>query len=992
MDFFSTPANAHPSVSAVDDPNDPFARAIGRRYSQENRPLLTARLSPIASPELEPTLEPNVSAAPLAGLSLSPRTPRPQAPSNLSSPPPSTFSAVSVSMLPELLARSHTMLLDLRPPNSFSSSRISRALSLSVPSTLLKRPGFPLAKLTTMLPTQGTRARFSQWRAAARIIVYDVDSKPESGLLPERSNILGLLRKFVNEGYEGELLWLNGGFATALRASQSGNSELASLISFDPPSESNSDDESAPSARVSSHPADSPLRAAQLPLAAFQQASTTAASHRPNPSPSNFRPSSLSQSASHPSPFTEGAALAPSFDRPVAANPFYDNIRQLTELSQGITEHIPLELPPTVRARSHELPFAWLRRIAQKDADEEMEALAMQFYRIELAEQRRLVGVMDHHSSEGTVSHMENQTVPFPFSITAGIEKGTKNRYRNIWPFEHARLRLQTPSLHDGSDYINASIVQPLGTRKRYIATQGPLTDTFSDFWSAVWEQNVRVIVMLTQVVEGSSVKCGTYWPTKREPIKTFGPLRVELIYSEHIPEHEDMPNTDFFAIPKSGTSKAQEHAARRVFRLSHLDHASQAREISHLQYLGWPDFNVPESPRGLLTLIKDVDAIYDRLTSEGIESGPTLLHCSAGVGRTGGYIIVDAILDALRREMAWTRAHHKPSQETESSSDSMDVSMDDQSSLPNPVPNTSSQLDDVMTASDDSSPMEGLTLQSSDDRSYPISPPPQVFGQPSEYLRSRLNSTEARPTINPHPKVPGDSSTTVKNDSNSSNSTQKGGRLLTPPSFVSNSMSSLTARSSSPSSASFPSSQHQSALSLGLDAETDATSMSARPPRESLSPSPGSASQESLLKSSVRQSKPTLGTTFDYTDPRSVDNKQQSNKQGSSSPVRLSTLTEPVQQVLEDMREQRMSLCQSLRQYVFVHRAVIEGALELVDEEVLRYGPRSDSSSSKQHGPSASSEGQSKLARRPKSMKRRQRSDSLLEERRSQTLRTEGS
>jgi protein tyrosine phosphatase len=116
------------------------------------------------------------------------------------------------------------------------------------------------------------------------------------------------------------------------------------------------------------------------------------------------------------------------------------------------------------------------------------ENLAMQFYRIELAEQRRLTGIMHHHSKEDAgapAGDAQPSSAPFPYSITAGVEKGAKNRYRNIWPFEHARVRLQRRVSND-DDYINASYVQPLGTHKRYIATQGPLPATFNDFWAYV--------------------------------------------------------------------------------------------------------------------------------------------------------------------------------------------------------------------------------------------------------------------------------------------------------------------------------------------------------------------------------------------------------------------------------------------------------------------------------------------------------------------------
>ena len=121
------------------------------------------------------------------------------------------------------------------------------------------------------------------------------------------------------------------------------------------------------------------------------------------------------------------------------ANPFYDNIRQNLELSTGITERIPLIMPPHVTSRAQELPFQWLRDIVGKasarSADgviggDALEDLAMQFYRIELGEQRRLNGVMEHHTNESTTrpGQLEVEPAAFPYSITAGVEKGTKNR------------------------------------------------------------------------------------------------------------------------------------------------------------------------------------------------------------------------------------------------------------------------------------------------------------------------------------------------------------------------------------------------------------------------------------------------------------------------------------------------------------------------------------------------------------------------------------
>jgi hypothetical protein len=193
-----------------------------------------------------------------------------------------------------------------------------------------------------------------------------------------------------------------------------------------------------------------------------------------------------------------------------AANPFYDVIRQNRELSSGITERIPLVLPPHIIARKSDLPFKWLRGIvkqSERPGDEGSEALAMQFYILELREQKRLLGIMDHHSKESGLQITPPSTMPilpksfksprelnasghplpaayFPYSITAGVEKGDKNRYPNIWPFDHARVRLAVNGTGRVCDYVNASYIQPRGTKRKYIATQGPLQATFNDFWT----------------------------------------------------------------------------------------------------------------------------------------------------------------------------------------------------------------------------------------------------------------------------------------------------------------------------------------------------------------------------------------------------------------------------------------------------------------------------------------------------------------------------
>lgn len=297
-----------------------------------------------------------------------------------------------------------------------------------------------------MIEDERSQSHFKKWESMKKVVVYDVDTS----FLVDGTNLTGLLRKFQAYGYGGELAWIKGGFNALLRSCPSGIDTTIQVT--------RQDDQMTESK-------DTLLRARNLSTHAFQQSSTTLVGQRTPKGSDHLRP-------------------GPSAS--VAANPFYDNIRQNIELSQGVDARIPLSLPPEIIARKNDLPFKWLRDVVDNNIkDQAGEMLAMQFYRIELGEQRRLQGVMEYHSTESghkADSGLSKGVDGYPYSITAGIEMGAKNRYRDIWPFEHARVRL--PKSSGGSDYFNASFVQSLVSSRRYIATQGPMDSTYDDFWA----------------------------------------------------------------------------------------------------------------------------------------------------------------------------------------------------------------------------------------------------------------------------------------------------------------------------------------------------------------------------------------------------------------------------------------------------------------------------------------------------------------------------
>ncbi|CAG8713196.1 1525_t:CDS:2 [Gigaspora margarita] len=302
-------------------------------------------------------------------------------------------------------------------------------------------------------------------------------------------------------------------------------------------------------------------------------------------------------------------------------NPFFSNIRQNLELSCGITETIPVRVPDN--ADLSKLP-GFMRDVLGESGEMK---LAEIFQEIERAEQRRLQSLMLLHGNQSTPD--------CPFSISAGIEKGSKNRYNNIWPYDHARVKINECNEGD-CDYVNASFVQAAGCNKRYIATQGPLPATCTDFWKVVWEQNSRVIVMLTKEQEAGRVLCHRYWTEHMAPCN-FGSLELTFI-SETSPISNSSGSIDSIVI--------------RKFSLAHKNHPEiPAREITQLHFLGWPDFGIPDSPCHILNLIETANGTQHDASMQcesSREIGPMIVHCSAGCGRTGAFCTIDSVLTML--------------------------------------------------------------------------------------------------------------------------------------------------------------------------------------------------------------------------------------------------------------------------------------------------------------------------------------------------------
>ncbi|XP_026169357.1 receptor-type tyrosine-protein phosphatase S isoform X4 [Mastacembelus armatus] len=194
-----------------------------------------------------------------------------------------------------------------------------------------------------------------------------------------------------------------------------------------------------------------------------------------------------------------------------------------------------------------------------------------------------------------------------------------KNRYANVIAYDHTRVILSPIEGILGSDYINANYIDGYRKQNAYIATQGPLAETFGDFWRMVWEQRAASVVMMTRLEEKSRVKCDQYWPSRGT--ETYGMLQVTLL---------DTMELATFCV--------------RTFSL-HKSGSSERREVRQFQFTAWPDHGVPEYPTPFLNFLRRVKACNPP------DAGPIIAHCSAGVGRTGCFIVIDAMLERIRHE-----------------------------------------------------------------------------------------------------------------------------------------------------------------------------------------------------------------------------------------------------------------------------------------------------------------------------------------------------
>ncbi|KAE9420492.1 hypothetical protein Angca_003020, partial [Angiostrongylus cantonensis] len=217
-------------------------------------------------------------------------------------------------------------------------------------------------------------------------------------------------------------------------------------------------------------------------------------------------------------------------------------------------------------------------------------------------------------------SYKEVESRGLTTKIAKSILNTERNRYIDVLPFDQCRVVLGSNA--NGQDsYINASPVSVRRAHRNYILAQGPLENTCNDFWQMVWEQKVPAVIMLNRIVENGRDKCATYFPLETGQKVEFNEFAVELEKEE---QHQN------FVVRKLRLKKINEGDA-------------SGRAVLHVQYTEWPDFGVPASTICFLNMLKFIKD--QNVLSTFDDEPPCVVHCSAGIGRSGTFIIVDGVL-----------------------------------------------------------------------------------------------------------------------------------------------------------------------------------------------------------------------------------------------------------------------------------------------------------------------------------------------------------
>lgn len=491
------------------------------------------------------------------------------------------------SELSHQLESPNLIMIDVRPFGEYCKNHIKNSVNVCLSSTLLKRSSFGLRRCIDSLPAQDKSLFLSHLDIESSelhntrfptVVLYDSMTSSET---KASLSISYTASKFIQDkDWNSDIYILEGGFTRFQQHylsylsnmeqflqvhSQNGNNSLFSTIT----------PESSPTSSInsiSSLPLMPPTRA--NPGGKLTSSPILGRFVLPSPAPSVFKT-------------RHNEELMTS--RP-------DNSLSLLESSLSSEER-------------DQLPTWILNTIGN---DHGCSSIAKKFNYLEKTERDRLRKVFS--------TCQKDDDTP---EISSGVELGNKNRYKDILPYEHSRVKLK----ESGCDYINASYISSDQSSNRYIATQGPLYGTIGDFWSLVVSHKSPLILSLTAQSEGGVEKCAPFWEAGLYH-ESSNVIKVELLEQ----------NDNFMMNENSQTP-----AILRRLKISIND--TIVHEILQLQIISWPDYGVCVDREDLLSLVGLKQSL---LETTGLQDYPIIVHCSAGCGRTGTFCAIDSIIDML--------------------------------------------------------------------------------------------------------------------------------------------------------------------------------------------------------------------------------------------------------------------------------------------------------------------------------------------------------
>ncbi|KAF3989767.1 hypothetical protein FT663_01915 [Candidozyma haemuli var. vulneris] len=512
-----------------------------------------------------------------------------------------------------------SLIIDIRPFNNYSASRLENAFNICIPTTLLKRPNYDLLHVTnsSALP-KDAKDKLIASTTPTNVLIYDANS----GTGHISFGLYQTIMKFYKHD-RFTVAFLDGGFQE-LHTSLKDDSSLSS-------------DQTPISPQTPSHPQ----------LDAIRPDSGTG---------DHFAQSPAADSSRESSPFLSGFTLPSA----TASNQkmLMSIKKTLPRIDTSTSYNYNLRFPEGFEEKKDKLP-KWLSFFGdgygtEGHNEKVVGVLSEKFNKLERSEQVRLSMAISNTSEDskdnlapsntnparahsGLSSGYCSPSAPCPhcdkihYTIPKGVEYGYKNRYNNIWPYEHSRVKLvsspscNTPKKETTDDYFNANYIKCKQlSLTEYIATQSPLESTKEDFWNTVWYNGIKGIVCLN--------KPSVFAPPAYYEVDQFfekSKLSVKIISSE-------------------------DDSGFRIRKME-MEKRGKTRYVYHFAYTEWPDFGVPDNFDAVSRLLESKNEKLELLseqkppTSKVTRPLDLLVHCSAGCGRTGCFITLDMVKDCFK-------------------------------------------------------------------------------------------------------------------------------------------------------------------------------------------------------------------------------------------------------------------------------------------------------------------------------------------------------